>query len=643
MMVREPTERNPRKFTDKAPSKGLTSLPPEILFHIVPYIAYPDRFRLKLAGSRYIADIISTFPRPSYKTYLTELDTFTSRLWKFDTGIRKAFEIACEDGYDALVLKLLHDEPDFRHLLKTWSCGEKGLIAAIIYHQESVLRVILEHIRTDPYLSREPDYLKEELMSIALYHAAASGDEQIFRLLLNQGANTRRGTSAIYEVVCGGHQRVMKMLSKGLFFHGGRKLSSPLIGAAENGHEAMVRFLLKKGAKTSSDPLCPGAIHMAAKGGYESIFRLLHSKGARDSFVASRIVKKRSNREDTYENWCCLHFAIYGKQYNFVKYLLELRIMPRDPNHYRATALPLAAMSGCTDIVKLLLETGFDVSASLHGQSALELAATSGYTEIMTLLFDAGANITMHALPLAARSGSVSAVSLLLGKGADTESRDGDLNTPLHLAVLGHHSEIVHLLLESGAKTEAASRGGQTPLADAIQENKVDCVSLLLEYGAGTESKHAAEIGRVVGTRSALSYAIVWKRAHLVPLLLQYGANIESEGYQRQRPLHEAAIQGDSDILQILLSAGADIQAREDFQMTPLHYAASNSFILAISTLLSWGADIHAKNARGQTPLHLARYKAHSPAYEFLVSHGADEAAEDDEGITPARYKNRYG
>jgi ankyrin repeat protein len=518
MMVREPNECIPRKFTDKAPSKELTSLPAEILFCIVPYIAYPDRFRLKLAGSHYIAAIISTFPRPSYKTLLTEVDTFTSRVWQFDTGIRKAFDIACEDGHDALVLKLLHDQPDFRHLLEIWSCGEKGLIAAITYHRESVVGVILEHIRTDPYLSREPDYKKRELMSIALHHAAASGDEQILRLLLKQGvkAASPRGISAIYEAACGGHRPLMKMLSKGLFWHGGRKLSSPLIGAAENGHEAMVRFLLKKGAEISSDPSHPGAIHLAAKGGYESIFRLLLSKGAKDSYVDSCIPSKEANREDTYENWCCLHFAIYGKQYNLVKYLLAMRIMPADPIHHRATALPLASMCGCTDIVKLLLETGFDISAPLHGKSALELAAKSGFTEIMTLLLDAGANVTMHALPLAARSGSVSVVSLLLDRGADIESGGGDLdlNTPLYLAVLGHHPEVVHLLLESGAKTEAVSRSGQTPLADAIQQNKVHCVSLLLEYGAGTESKSTTETGRVVGPRSTLSYAIGWKRAH---------------------------------------------------------------------------------------------------------------------------------
>jgi hypothetical protein len=50
--------------------------------------------------------------------------------------------------------------------------------------------------------------------------------------------------------------------------------------------------------------------------------------------------------------------------YKIVKFLLEKDIMPRGYIGHRATALPRAAQCGCTDIVKLLLATGFDVSAT---------------------------------------------------------------------------------------------------------------------------------------------------------------------------------------------------------------------------------------------------------------------------------------
>lgn len=630
-------------------TKGLTSLPYDILFLIVSYLAYLDRFRLKKAGNHYIAAAISTLPRPSFGAYLAQLNVLDASI-----NIAYAYDglnIGCMEGHDALVLRLLQEfrkwnrrnipekgwfaPSDTKFAAEDLQIIEKGLDTAFTYHQKSVVRLLLEQIPpATPFWKFLPhheswDMRRMGVLLAALNKAAASGDEQIVRLLLQQGAWSPQ---AIYEAASRGHQDIVTILSSKWapwhLYYPRRDLLRALIGAAENGHDATVKFLLDKSAEIPRHTSYPSAMHLAAKGGHENIFRLLLSKGAKDFYVDPDIRCSRLDRLDylctqvrwpkDFKNWGCLHFAIYGKHFNLVKFLLEMEIIPRDQNHDRETALPLAAMYDCVEIVKLLLENGFNVSAQLERYTALEIAATRGNSDTMTLLLDAGATAS---LTFAARSGSASAVSLLLERGADIEAKDECGHTALHIAVLGHYPEIVHCLLKSGAQTEAISRDSKKPLGYAIAKNQVDCVRLLLEYGAGTEC--------VSFTSSALFCAS--RNASLIPQLLQYGANIEAEGFNGMRPLHKAAMDGDRAVIEILLTSGAAKHARDALQRTALHYAAQSSSD-AVSTLLSWGSSIHAEDVKGQTPLHRAAYNDSKQIYNLLVSCGADPARKDGDG-----------
>jgi ankyrin repeat protein len=51
----------------------------------------------------------------------------------------------------------------------------------------------------------------------------------------------------------------------------------------------------------------------------------------------------------------------------------------------------------------------------------------------------------------AAKKGREAVVKLLLEKGAELESKDGDGRTPLLWAAAGGHEAVVKLLLEEGA------------------------------------------------------------------------------------------------------------------------------------------------------------------------------------------------
>jgi ankyrin repeat protein len=90
-------------------------------------------------------------------------------------------------------------------------------------------------------------------------------------------------------------------------------------------------------------------------------------------------------------------------------------------------------------------------------------------------------------------------MSFLLKHGADVNSRDDDLSTPLHLAALSDEFEAAQFLLEHGADIDARNSEGKTPL-HLLFETKYgefnwdhyqdpSFVGLFLEHGANLNAQ----------------------------------------------------------------------------------------------------------------------------------------------------------
>jgi ankyrin repeat protein len=150
-------------------------------------------------------------------------------------------------------------------------------------------------------------------------------------------------------------------------------------------------------------------------------------------------------------------------------------------------------------------------------------------------------NLLRTPLMLAALEGHMEVVTFLVEEGADVNARDADGETPLYMAAGWGHEEVVAFLLSRGADARTSNRHGSTPLHEASCEGHLRIVRLLLHTlgGRGLEalSSFRFNLGRepLRGTvhlddadeegRTALWLACHYGRTEVVRALLLAGAS----------------------------------------------------------------------------------------------------------------------
>jgi ankyrin repeat protein len=137
-----------------------------------------------------------------------------------------------------------------------------------------------------------------------------------------------------------------------------------------------------------------------------------------------------------------------------------------------AHPLHVAAQVDEPAIALLLIDRGAHVdSLDGEGRTPLMVAATNGSLDTATVLLNEGANPAAedsiyHDAPIhfAAWSKHADIVDLLLSRGVDVNSSDGNGETPLHEAATADAPEVVELLLAKGADPTIRDNAGNTPL-----------------------------------------------------------------------------------------------------------------------------------------------------------------------------------
>jgi len=199
-----------------------------------------------------------------------------------------------------------------------------------------------------------------------------------------------------------------------------------------------------------------------------------------------------------------------------------------DINFYNLAPLHYAAIHGQKEIAELLIAAGADVSANTTTRGTpLHLVTFEGHKENFKLLIAEGADVNAIIVsgPLQFNVGDIalnfttdSEIAALLRKhGGMTSEELRSGMTPLHLAAVNGHKEIVELLIAKGAdvneKIASGSNKNKTPLDFAVIKKQNETANLLRKHG-GKTAKELALMPRLV-QRGPREFSFLVKKAKI--------------------------------------------------------------------------------------------------------------------------------
>ncbi|GAB2235666.1 hypothetical protein Droror1_Dr00026099 [Drosera rotundifolia] len=188
--------------------------------------------------------------------------------------------------------------------------------------------------------------------------------------------------------------------------------------------------------------------------------------------------------------------------------------------------------------------------------------------------------------------------------------------TAVHVAAVSGQMQVLSMLLDLGFDPDSVNCYKQTPLIFAAMSGKISCVEKLIEAGA-----NILLFDSLYG-RTCLHYAAYFGHSdclHAILSAAQSSAVASSWGFSRfvsirdgngETPLHLAASKRHAECLHILLVNGAFVGASTGTYghpgSTPLHCAASGGSLDCVRELLAWGGDRVLQDSSGRTPYMIA-------------------------------------
>ncbi|MGB2795946.1 MAG: ankyrin repeat domain-containing protein, partial [Phycisphaerae bacterium] len=511
----------------------------------------------------------------------------------------------------------------------------------------------------------------------ALHSAISAGRKDMVRFLLACGVDVnapdRHDQTALSRAVTNSNKPAAVLLCDAdarIDARRGYDGSTPLMQAAGQGDEEMVRLLLARGAEVNAvDKQGQTALHRAVRHCDYMYGRVL-IPSSKDSIprLAELLVARGAdlNHRDA-GGLTPLDQAILEDRWDLARWFLSKWA---EPDIFSAAAL------GLRDRVESLLagSPGLLSAAKAPIGQPLSWAAHGKQQGVVELLLARGANVHARAdtgrfrnppLYWAVRSGDAGVVRLLLERGADPGARttpmdirggypDGD-DTPLHTAVMFNRLDVARLLLEGRADPSAAGIRGRTPLHVAAHLGLLDMARLLVDFGANPAApaadRYSAGITPIdlatMGAGTNCAYMAdrgpnpdEAGRRKVARFLLERHLNADTPEARRVKgvALCWAAGQGDVALVQRLLDAGADTEARNARKQTPLVCAmerrvweeshttddgAPRRYLAVMRLLLSRGAAVTAKDGDGNTAASLAGLFHDKDVLELLSAPGS--------------------
>lgn len=502
---------------------------------------------------------------------------------------------------------------------------------------------------------------------------------------------------------------------------------APIADAAQSKETATVRKLIKEGGDVNAaqgDGMT--ALHYAALNGDADLAQMLLYAGANVG-AKTRI-----------GGYTPLHLAAQVGNANVIAPLVAAGSQVSSLTATGATALMHAAHSGNADAVRILIENGADpnVKETANGQSALMFAAAADRVDVVKLLIARGADLHLTsrvedfasltitndadqngvprpqqpanpndvpgitrpfnyneligkhgglaALHFAARQGASATAEALIKAGANVNQQGaGDKTTPVLVAAINGHFDLVSYLLDQGADPNLASIGGVTPLYAVVnvqwqprsfypqpraylqqKTGYLDLMQKLLDKGADPNARTNRNTWFTQYNFDLLrtddsGATPFWRAAYAsdiaaMKLLLQYGAdpNIPTmrvaqrgnfqggtRGGSDRDPLERAPIPtGGPGTPPLVATAGAGYS--EGFAGNA-HRFAPTGMMAAVKFLVEEvGVDVNAEDEDGSTAVHNAASRGDNEMILYLVSKGADVKKVNRRGQTTVDMAN---
>jgi ankyrin repeat protein len=298
------------------------------------------------------------------------------------------------------------------------------------------------------------------------------------------------------------------------------------------------------------------------------------------------------------------------------------------------TILHLAVKNkGDAYIVAKILEQKADSNArNREGDTALHIAARMNQEEAGEYILSRGANIfysnSKGESPLYIALTHPSGVLQWMFTNKTAAAHDGLGNTMLHYVALWRMDRHIPFIIEKGVSTEAANATGETPLFWAVKYDGASTVKTLLSAKANLHARDS--LGN-----SVLHAAVRWNAKNAVNTLLNAGIDVNVHSLDMTTPLHEAVRLGITDIAVVLIRRGADLEVRDSGGNTPFMETIKAGHIETAKLLAKMGANPMTRNANGDTPLHAAIVRDDDASIKALLDMGVSIHARNTQNQTP--------
>jgi ankyrin repeat protein len=220
--------------------------------------------------------------------------------------------------------------------------------------------------------------------------------------------------------------------------------------------------------------------------------------------IAKKAFEIEKNYKDTHSIWSRIVNIIGTKllhihtDYDIIDGLHQIEV-DLDKNHLFIHAL----QEGDITALKDLLDAGISPNTmTKKGKSALLIAAESGQIEVMNVLLNAGADIDivhednkttlMQLVTKKTTPHNRAVIEYLVSHGANINIQDSKWGyTALHWSIVSGQIENLQILLQDGADANILSFNKLPPLLEATQRDQVSAIRILVQFGALLNAQNA--------------------------------------------------------------------------------------------------------------------------------------------------------